>query len=211
MPFRTFDFCALQFLNQWFEKESGYCSQLLSSQSEEVNLAGLAAAAAYFRIARNLPRAFEQNQGLSRYKPVLKAIYSLDFVSPEGAVDTVDAIQKHISEEYGGRNVLSLTTKLLWLRFKSPIRIYDSQARTALGTPEGEYLPFYRAFSQAYTQHRAEIESACSRLSSVVTYSVRPDIEPTELNELVTSLWFKERVLDIYLWHKGNEMLGKHG
>lgn len=202
MPVRTFDFCALQFLNQWLEKEAEYC-QFLASEKTECRLKGLKDASGHFRIARNLPTKFEENG--PRFEAVLKALDAVDNVTPDDVVDIVVKSMAFISEAYGKRNVLSATTKFLWLKIKSPIRIYDSQARKALGTNENDYKKFNQAFVARYDAVESQITLACSNLINVRPYTVQPDITEEALNDLVTTTWFRERVLDMYLWNEGND------
>lgn len=204
MPVRTFDFCALQFLNQWLEKEAGYCNKLLSKDIDE-RLEALTAAAAHFRVARNLPTKYEKAKNLRRYEPVLDALEDLGPVTSDNITNVLANAHQRISSEYGQRNVLSLTSKFLWLKFKNPIRIYDRKARIALSTEEGDYPSFYHAFSKRYAECQEQIEQACANLVNVVSYSVQPSMNRWELESLVMSPWFRERVLDIYLWNQGDD------
>lgn len=203
MPIRTFDFCALQLLNQWLEKEETYCEALASSDTDAQREA-LVAAGGYFRVARNLPTKYETDRSLERYEPVLKILNDLAPVTLDNVMDVVNDARQHISSEYGQRSVLSLTTKFMWLKVKSPVRIYDRQVRIALGTLEGDYLAFNTAFTAQYAEYQEEIEKACDNLGNVISYSVRPNLQQGSLESLVSSLWFRERVLDVYLWNQGN-------
>lgn len=200
---RTFDFCALQFLNQWLEKEASYCISLASSDIATQRQA-LGAAGAHFRVARNLPRKYESERNLQRYQPVLDILNELEDVTPSNMVEIVENTRQRISSEYGQRNVLSLTTKFLWLKIKSPIRVYDRQARIVLGTPDGDFAAFNDAFTAKYAESQSQIEKACGKLVDMVSYSVQPNMQQSELRDLVSSQWFKERVLDIYLWNQGS-------
>lgn len=203
MPIRTFDFCALQFLNQWLEKEANYCESLASSDAS-LQRESLVAAGGHFRVARNLPKKYDTDRGLQRYEPVLEILNDLAPVTFDNVIDVVNKTQQRISSKYGQRSVLSLTTKFLWLKVKSPVRIYDRQARIALGTPEGDYLAFNTAFTTRYSECQEEIEKACRNLINVISYTVRPNLQQESLVNLVSSTWFRERVLDIYLWNEGS-------
>ncbi len=202
MPVRTFDFCALQFLNQWLEKEESYCDLLASTDIKDQRRA-LFKAGVHFRVARNLLTAFEAN---GRYQSILEVFNKnkISDVNLHNVVDVVGEVQEQISGHYGGRNVLSATTKFLWLKVKSPIRIYDQQARKALGTKDKDFISFNEAFTDRYAECEKEIKEACSNLKSILSYSVRPDIKHEELANLVSEPWFLERVLDIYLWNQGS-------
>ncbi|KGF28369.1 MULTISPECIES: hypothetical protein [Oligella] len=203
MPIRTFDFCALQFLNQWLEKEANYCESPASSDAS-LQRESLVAAGGYFRVARNLPKKYDTDRGLQRYEPVLEILNDLAPVTFDNVIDVVNYTRQRISSKYGQRSVLSLTTKFLWLKVKSPVRIYDRQARIALGTSEGDYLAFNTAFTTRYSECQEEIEKACRNLINVISYTVRPNLQQESLVNLVSSTWFRERVLDIYLWNEGS-------
>ncbi len=200
MPVRTFDFCALQFLNQWLEKEESYCDLLASTDIEDQRRA-LFKAGGHFRVARNLPTAFEAN---GRYQSILEVLNKIGDVNLDNVVDVVGEVQEQISGHYGGRNVLSATTKFLWLKVKSPIRIYDQQAHKALDTEDKDFISFNEAFTDRYDKCEEKIKEACSNLKSILSYSVRPDMKHEELAKLVSEPWFRERVLDIYLWNQGS-------
>ena len=200
MPVRTFDYCALQFLNQWLEKEEGYCIAVASPELR-TRRQGLVSAGGHFRIARNLPTEYEAS---GRYQVVLDAIDEIQSATAENVVQVIADLHQKVSTAYGGRNVLSAVTKFLWLKLKAPIRIYDSQARRALGTSENDYAAFYAAFTAKLINVRGEIEDACSRLSDVLSYSATPTAAPEQIRSLTSQSWFRERVLDIYLWNVGN-------
>ncbi|NTW77397.1 MAG: hypothetical protein HGB33_06440 [Syntrophaceae bacterium] len=204
MPVRTFDFCALQFLNQWLEKEAKICDSL-ASDARATQRDALVKAGGYFSIARNLPTKYEINKNLERYDPVLEVLASLpQVITPDNVEREIEKAQQAISTQYGGRKVLSLTTKFLWLKVKAPVRIYDNQARIALGTQDGDFSAFNAAFSARLAQCTPDIERACSKLKSVVSYTVIPKMSASEVDSLANMQWFKERVLDIYLWNQGN-------
>ena len=203
MPIRTFDFCALQFLNQWLEKESNFCESLASDLLEKQRTA-LVGAAAHFRIARNLPTKYERAKNLQRYQPIIEVLNDLGEVTPENVEGVVNETHQAISAHYGSRRVLSLVTKFLWLKVKAPVRIYDSQARIALGAQEGDFRSFNAKFSARFSKCAEEIDQACANLKNVVSYTVNPAMTDSEVDTLVNQHWFKERVLDIYLWNEGN-------
>lgn len=203
MPIRTFDYCALQFLNQWLEKESNYCDAL-AQDSPDVQRTALLGAAAHFRIARNLPTKYELKQNHQRYQPVIEVLNGLGEVNPANVEHVVEETHQAISQRYGNRRVLSLVTKFLWLKVKLPVRIYDRQARIALGTQEGDYPSFNNEFSTRFDKCAKEIDRACENLKSVLPYTVKPAMTAFDVDTLVKQQWFKERVLDIYLWNEGN-------
>lgn len=201
----TVDYAALSYLNHWFGRERKIC-HALQGNDVKAKLDALNEGAAVFRIARNLQRKYDVGLGLPRLGPVFEAIDTL--TSDDFEADTVQSvlgIRDQLSAVYGNRDVLSATTKFLWLKVKSPIIIYDSQAKTAIGTPSGDLAAFYDSWLTKFSDHEAEIGDACSRLSSVLSYSIDPTLATKEYVErLAQASWFRQRVFDIYLWHVGN-------
>ncbi len=200
-----FDYFALHYLNFWLTHDRVFCDAL-NGGNEKEKLNGLASAAAFYRIARNLPKKYEERKGYKRFKPVLEIIDSQDskgFIDTE-LVPAVLKIRDQISDQYGGRNALSLTTKFLWLKIKTPVIIYDRRARKAMNTKSGDLHEFYTQWKEGFHSHLEEIESACRSLKKVKDYYVNPVIATEDyVDSLVSQRWFKERVFDVYLWHLG--------
>ena len=109
-------------------------------------------------------------------------------------------VTSQISKRFGGRGVMSLSTEFLWLKMKSPIVIYDRQARKALGTNSGDIGAYYSRWREQFNLSRNEIDAACATLPRVHEYSVAPDLATLQYIEGIASQpWFKERVFDVYL------------
>ena len=215
MAIETFEYCSLYYLNQWLTYDLGYC-EALSSGTKEEKLSTLKSAGGFYSVARNLPTKYDEKEG--RYQPVLTI---LDSVSKEEFPDNTESkeqfpqtvskileIEKKISEKYGKRIVLSLTTKFLWLKIKEPIIIYDSQAANAVGSKNGvltDYdvlADYYEKWTAGFEKHKKQIEKVCSQLPKLHLYAVghkRGTIE-----EVSSKPWFQKRVYDVYLWGKGD-------
>ena len=84
-------------------------------------------------------------------------------------------------------------------------RLYDSQARIAVESKDGDLQSYYENWLAEFENHKEEIQSVCKKLSGLSLYAVdqrfanRPYID-----EISSSKWFHERVFDIYLWSKGS-------
>ncbi len=205
MLIKTFEYCSLHYLNQWLSYDMGY-SQALEKGSRIEKLKALKNAGGFYRIARNLPSKYDEKNGLKRYEPVLDIIDNLQSIEfKKDPVRKIFEVQKSISEQYGGRRVLSLTTKFLWIKIKQPILLYDSQARIALGTENNDLESFYRNWHEQFEKHHSEIAKVCSSLSDINKYVVNQEIGTKEyINKISQQTWFHERIFDIYLWNKGN-------
>lgn len=204
MPVRSYEYCSLHYLNLWFMQDS-ICCKPFKNGSHDEKLEALQKAAAFYRISRNLPLSGDEAKGLPRFKPLLDVIDTVkrdDFRSdPVAGIHKVEAA---ISKRYGGKGVLSLTTKVLWLKLKRPVIIYDAQARSAIGTRAGDLKGFYNDWRKEFQRHSHEIARVCAKLEKMGVYSVNgPRATPNLIHKVASTRWFHERVFDVYLWNKG--------
>jgi hypothetical protein len=181
-----------------------YC-EILNNGSEDDKLAILKKAGGFYRIARNLPSKYDEKKNIARYKPVLNIIDNLKHSYFENnTVEKIREIKSEISKEYGNRNVLSLTTKFLWIKIKQPILIYDSQARIAIGAKYNDLNSYYDKWHDGFIANKDEIAKVCSNLPKLHKYAVNQDVgTEAYIQDLASKSWFHERVFDIYLWNKG--------
>jgi hypothetical protein len=92
---------------------------------------------------------------------------------------------------------------------KSPIIIYDNQARKALGAAPRDIDEFYGRWHEKFNRHEQQIRDACASLQKVHEYAKRPEIAtPQHIAKIATQPWFRERVFDVYLWQRGLDGLG---
>ena len=125
----SWEYLSLHYLDMWLRFDRLYHDSLNNGTREE-KLISIKNAATYYKVARNLPKEYDEDVGCARYEPLLKVIDKVS--TSDFSADTVKSIskvQKMISKVYGNRSVLSITTKFLWLKIRDPIIIYDSQAR----------------------------------------------------------------------------------
>ncbi|MER2528770.1 MAG: hypothetical protein ABTR07_12645, partial [Candidatus Competibacter denitrificans] len=160
----SFEYCSLHYLNQWLSYDMGYCQALTNGNKEE-KLIALKKAGGFYRISRNLPSEYDEKKGLARYEIVLDIIDKLESAHFEkNPVKEILAAEEKISERYGNRKTLSLTTKFLWIKVKQPILIYDSQARIALGVRDRDLEAYYDQWSKSFRKDQAKITEVCSKL-----------------------------------------------
>ena len=207
MPKAEFKYYALHYLNLWVSKDRTWCEALAGpNESEKLKLGALEDAAAFYRIARNLPIRYDEGKGLPRYQPVLKIIDALNPADFQGEklLPSIRKVRDKISAQYGRRDVLSLTTKFLWLKMKSPIIIYDSRARKAVDAAPGKIDEYYSRWRERFNGCEQQIQDACTSLQDVHEYTENPEIAtPQYIAKTAAQPWFRERVFDVYLWHLG--------
>jgi len=205
MPKADFKYYALHYLNLWV-RHDGPCCDTLAGRDRSQKLRALATAAVEYRIARNLPTCHDEGKGLQRYRPVLDIIDDqkpADFQG-DNLVPSIMKVSKEISEKYGGRGTLSLTTKFLWMKMKSPIIIYDDRARTAVGIAIDKLEEYYKEWRARFERCDRLIGDACASLQGVREYTENPEIATRPyIAEITARPWFRERVFDASLWGGG--------
>ena len=92
MTTKTFEYCSLSYLNQWFEHDHKYC-QKLTSNDKETKSSALKNAGAFYKVARNLPLQYDQGIGYLRYEPVIDILDSIDL--DDFTQDTTVSIKTH--------------------------------------------------------------------------------------------------------------------
>jgi len=176
-----FNYYALHYLNLWVTQDRDCCRALAGSDKNE-KLRLLAKAAVDYSVVRNLRTKYDERRGLPRLGPVLKIIDNVHRANFRGDkfLLSVTKVRDKISAQYGCRDVLSATTKFLWLKLKSPIIIYDNQARRALEVRPGEFEEYCSKWRKRFEDFEPQIRRACASLSKVHRYTRRPEIATPE-------------------------------
>jgi hypothetical protein len=197
-----FNHSALRYLDQWLSKDRVFCEGLAEATKSK-RLDALRNAAAFYGVSRNLRTEFDRDERLG---PLLTIVDSLSRTNIEhrDLVGSVLRVRDRIRADYGNRGVLSLTTKVLWLKFKMPLIIYDRRARMALAAKEGDLADYYCRWTIGFESAEPEISRACRSLVNARDYCVDPSaITDDELQEIASQEWFEQRVYDMYLWNRG--------
>lgn len=197
---------ALHFLDMWFLRESRFRAGLRSGISSQ-RAQAVANAAAYFGIARTLRTRHDVGIGLQRYEPVLALLESLPEVCDTSAVSAVTTFAAELSTQYGGTGTLSFSSKLLWLYYRDPVIIYDSQVLRALGTRAGDYSAYVDAWEARWQRHADDVHSICAELPHVFQFAECGDqVSTDEVAAASSEPWFHRRVVDVKLWYDGSQV-----
>ncbi len=205
MPIQSFEFCSFSYLNFWISNDQFYC-KAFEGNNEDEKLKALKDVSVKYGIARNFPLCYDEQKSIRRFIPVLKIIDKYT----NSDVDTAEKIEKiaeEISGEYGGRGLKSATTKFLWAKFKIPVIIYDSQAKIALGVKSADLIEYYNKWRECFNTNRSGVENACCKLLELHEYAIKnngQNVTKEYIKSISEQRWFQERVLDFYLWNKGN-------
>ena len=200
------EYCSLQFADFWFTTNRDLVAGL-SSESRSIRLETLRRAAIHFGVARTLPRAYDEGRGKPRLSPALTVLdrNTRRAIRPQDAKEVVRRTRDQLGAAYGGRAPLSVATKFLWLRNQNVFVIYDSQARTALGTRNGDYDAYLDRWHEGYFRLRDDLRRVSSALPRHRRYlSCGQAVSEQDIHDAVCEEWFWKRVYDIYLWRRGS-------
>ncbi len=210
----NFEFFALAYLNDWWQYDRNFVAGLLPSQSKDNRVQSLYAAANYYQVARRFPKKDWPGEDWRRFGPVLDLLDGAAEVMGGLTQSNVDQTVQDLAKKLGKTDVeISAASKFLWLRHKAPLVIYDDRAYKCLTQRLGSSIPAkewqrtgYRRYREAWIEQFAKrkerISMACAGLARLKDFS--PDDETVDnLNAMVTSQWFFERVFDKFLWSGG--------
>ena len=201
----SLDYCALSYLNQW-QKDDSMLYSLLNSNEVECQKEGIERAVTFYGIARNFPKKYDSSD---RFDKVLNRLSNINVkVTLSNFIEIVNDLADNFLEDYKQRNI-SAASKLLWLRHRDPVIIYDKRAIDGLKSrfqykgEYGDYVNFSRTWLQEYENKSQEITVATQKLLSVKQFTYNHLASSEEIKNLTKENWFKMRVFDIYLWNLG--------
>lgn len=202
---KNYRFFALAYLNDWWQYDSRFFNGLQTSNNRKIRLYWLREAAAYYQVIRNFAEKYDQGERMGK---ALDALDELEGPITSDNVDTnVNRLAGLLKSAYK-QTLQSAASKFLWIRFRSPIIIYDERARRGLklaakinrlGSGYGKYR---KAWLKLFEKEKTAINSAHDGLSTLKDCAPS-DKDAAQLDSLLRSPWFHERVFDKYLWWNG--------
>lgn len=203
----NFNYFALKYLNDWHLWDKPF-SERISSELNSDSREALHEAAKYYKVTRNF--SILDSEKDERLQAALNLLLKIDEPVME---DNVCSIVTTLADDFKikySKNAVSAASKFLWLRFKSPVVIFDSRAIAWLRNNgyevphSGGYKEYREQWIAAFNDNENKISSACSKLENVKEYSLAFEYSKKDIKELSKSRWFKERVFDKYLWFNSN-------
>lgn len=206
----NFKFFALQYLNDWYEKDRGYIAELSSTTStKDVHLCCLQDAAQYYGVLRNFGGVAEK--GLDAAFTMLET--AAQTLTVKNVCEVVQKLAEDFELAYPIENrekKISAASKFLWLRCQSPVVIRDDNAFECLKAECGgnlsDYAAYWTEWRKQFANREAHIRSACAGLVRVKEFSLAKNMTDEELTTIVGSRWFHERVFDKYLLWNGERI-----
>lgn len=199
----TFEYCAVRFLDNWIKKEK-ILSDEISAQTPTLD--GIRNSLAYFKVSRGFA-GIKNDLRIQRKVQSLIVKHSRN-LTVNTTINRVESLAFAFKSELELGTLLSAASKLLWLRNRSPVVIYDRRALQALNRlghnlQKSAYEPYYSAWQETFSNHRREIVAASNAVPSIIKFTAAYNHSKTQIKELVKNEWFLERVLDQYLWLVG--------
>lgn len=208
MP-NSFHYSAWTYLDQWLTKDESFHLVLKFEARETTSptdgASALAQFATYYGVARTLPIIDETPRLLAAYK----ALCEIEPPTEDDVVTKVQQLETHLLSLYDRPGAsrktgspLSAASKFLWIRFRTPVIIYDSLTTRYLakhGYKCDGYAGFYGDWIDEYARHEQEIREACAALIGVKHFTWASERSDQDLGALVNSPWFMRGVLDHYM------------
>lgn len=199
----SFEYCSMRFLIQWVRRER----HLHENLSNSPTIDGIREALRYFKVARTF-------KGLGDDEKADKVVKGLIAVSNEltkkNVIKQVQTLAGTFKKEFESKN-LSAASKLLWLRCRTPVIIFDKRAKIALANlcPEykkqelANYNEYYECWHYIFKSHQKKIKRSISGLINIKKYTPLCYESDKSFKDCVNNDWFIERTFDIYLWEIG--------
>jgi len=132
-------------------------------------------------------------------------------VSRMTASNTPKAVKKAVNKlnKINGSGLLSAATKAFWMIHGHPVVIYDSNARRGLSLAGSvDYATYFTEWFTFYKKNLVDVKDAQNWVSGIVCrqeFAGEWDVSCRRLRAFIQSRHFANRVVDVYLFHKGRD------
>lgn len=176
-------------------------------EQEKVLIDGndLFGALAHFRIARNFSGIAEQNNKDELIAIINTTILNKALTNEQKYIDLLNKFKRRYKKE-----LISATSKILWFTDnKEQYIIYDTLALNNLvkikgrisGDGQKKYYAFCNKWQELFAENEKQIKIATQRVMEF--YLTTPNFKDEHI-DVMDTLWFRMRVLDVYLWSKSD-------
>ncbi len=194
-----FHFAATTYLTEYVTRDLGFrkpfAAECKANAATENLPATLSEMAAYYGVSRTLKTRDGDKPRLSWAVELLMSIESVD---PTNVVETVETLAANLQSRYESGHPTSAASKFLWMRFRSPVVIYDSIVAKMIGRwckGGTGYRDYYDTWRKSFDAHQVAIANACQDLIQFEQFTVLKG-QKELLAELANAAWFHERVFD---------------
>jgi hypothetical protein len=198
----TVYYAAYSYLDQWVYRDSRFHRSLAfdscPTSVPKNGVSVLAEVAACYGVARTLKTIDEE----FRLDGAYKALQAIEQPTEIDVVNKVVAFSHDLGRAYGSIP-LSAASKFLWMRFRSPVVIYDSVVSKWLWKTCGYcydgYANYYSLWLKKYSEFEEEIEQACAELTQIKKFTLACEVSDEQLTAWTSSRWFRERTFDHFM------------
>jgi len=195
-------YSAYSYLDEWMREDRHFHQVLAFEKANEIPAAKgiecLVKVAKYYKVIRTL-KTTEEN---FRLEAAYEALLAIEPLNKEDVVRKVENFAEVLGKVYGSI-ALSAASKFLWMRFRSPVIIYDSIASGWLckncNYNYDGYSNYHQIWSSKYREYEEHIREACAELKYIKKFTLACEIPDKELSEWTISQWFMERVFDHFM------------
>lgn len=199
MP-ESFRWCARHYIKQWCELDR----EFFLGFSRGVTCELLRKMCLKYQVDRTVP-----GHGLEKYRRFAEMLngYRNIEITSDTVPRVIEEELKNMHSAYG-RPFLSAITKAFWMMKRHPIVIYDSQARRGLryyGLPpgDGNYRVYFESWWKFFQESETQkgLDNALDWLRTSKDVPKKYKVPSDEFDDLATSDWFRNRVVDIRLFY----------
>ena len=178
-----------------------YYQQYKEQEKVLIESNDLFGAMAHFRIARNFSGLAEQDNKVELVAIINTTILNKALTSEQKYIELLDKFKRRYKKE-----LVSATSKILWFTDnKEKHIIYDTLALDNLSKLKGaingdgykKYFEFCGKWQELFAENEELIKVAIHRVKDF--YLTTPNFRDANL-DVMDTLWFRMRVLDVYLW-----------
>jgi hypothetical protein len=197
-------YAAFSYLDEWIWRDSRFHQTLRyetwQGTSADLGARELAKAATYYGVARTLKKTNEEPRLMGAYEELGKTRLLEENEVPE----VVERFAEKLHTIYG-THALSAASKFLWLKFRSPVVIYDSMVSKWICKNceyrDDGYANYFKYWHEKFPEYEERIKEACAELVTPIVkgFTLACDVADDQLSEWTTSRWFRERVFDHFM------------
>lgn len=214
-----FKHSALSYLNQWYTTDRDFMKKISAESKHAQRGNAFKSLAKDYIVARNFYiKDIKEDKDLLEnfWNNVATKVCNATMFEDAPTKEDVNFLAKSLGQyaKSSKANLISAATKFLWFSGYHNIRIYDKRAVNALNKirkikgiksfkVDGDYEVFATEWDNQFKNNLPKITQAVGELKTMLEWSVIPKEDHASALQVIQEQWFKERVLDKYLWTKG--------
>ena len=199
----NFRYAVYSYLDEYLRVDKRCIDALELDVSPAASCEALSRMAAFYNINRNLATKDEAWR-LEAVHNLLRRVQRP--ATDQEVAECVENFSIELGKAYPRKSgttptLLSAASKFLWMRFQSPVVMYDRYAwqwikDIAKLRDTSSYAEYLQAWCTSFSDYKAEIAEACSEIVPFKRFTLAGGMADDQLRKLVQEVWFRERVFD---------------